>query len=260
MKMISSLLKSMCIAFSMFSKLPMPQFEWKEKDMKYMLVFFPFVGVIIGACTFLWGIFCTSFSINKVCFVLIGTAIPLLLSGGIHVDGFMDTMDALHSYQSREKKLAILQDAHIGAFSVIQLIIYYLLYMGAYAVFEAWRAYALLAFGFWLARILSALGIMYFPCAKKDGLLFTFSGQSDRVKVRVLLYVQLALCSFGLLVISMLTGLVMLLMGGLTLGYYYWKCKKEFGGITGDTSGYFTTLSEGVFVMMIAVGCLVHWI
>ena len=40
---------------------------------------------------------------------------------GFHVDGFMDTMDALHSYQPRERKLEILKDSHIGAFSVIKL-------------------------------------------------------------------------------------------------------------------------------------------
>ena len=37
----------------------------------------------------------------------------------IHMDGFLDTMDALNSYGSREKKLEILKDSRTGAFAVI---------------------------------------------------------------------------------------------------------------------------------------------
>ena len=38
-----------------------------------------------------------------------------------HIDGFMDTMDAFHSYKPREEKLTILKDSHMGAFAVIML-------------------------------------------------------------------------------------------------------------------------------------------
>lgn len=50
----------------------------------------------------------------------------LLITGGIHIDGYMDTMDAVHSYGNREKKLEILKDSHIGAFAVIMLVTYVL--------------------------------------------------------------------------------------------------------------------------------------
>ena len=46
-------------------------------------------------------------------------AIPLMITGGFHVDGFMDTMDAFHSYQEKEQKLNILKDSHIGAFAAV---------------------------------------------------------------------------------------------------------------------------------------------
>jgi adenosylcobinamide-GDP ribazoletransferase len=35
--------------------------------------------------------------------------------------------------------------------------------------------------------------------------------------------------------------------------YYYFRCKKEFGGITGDTAGYFILISEGSMVVVSAV-------
>ena len=127
------ILKSIIIAFSMYSKIPMPQFEWKEEDMKHVLCFFPWIGIVIGLCLYFWRLLCDRFGIRNLCYVFIGTAIPLLLTGGFHVDGFMDTMDAFHSYQPKERKLEILKDSHIGAFAVIMLAVYGLIYMGAFS-------------------------------------------------------------------------------------------------------------------------------
>ena len=110
------IIKSCIVAFSMYSKIPMPQFEWKEEDMQYMLCFFPWVGAVIGVCLYLWNRFCAAFQVGRIAYVLFAVAIPILVTGGFHVDGFMDTMDALHSYQPRERKLEILKDSHIGAF------------------------------------------------------------------------------------------------------------------------------------------------
>ncbi len=255
MKLVIRVLKSMCIAFSMFSALPVSQFEWKEEDMHYMLLFFPFVGIVIGIAAYAWRLVCDIFSIGTVCFALVGTVIPLLISGGIHADGYMDTMDALHSYQPKEKKLEIFKDPHTGAFSVIWLLLYYLLYAGAYSELSGTRALLLLGTGYWLSRILSGIGSICFPCAKKDGLLFLFAGQSDKAAVKSLLSVQLVLCGAVLLYLSAIIGGAVLLMSILTLLFYRYQCKKEFGGITGDTAGYFTMLCEEVIVIVTAAGC-----
>ena len=120
-------LRALVIAFSMYSQIPMPQFTWQDKEMKYAFCFFPWVGATIGGITMFWWWFCGKFSVGNVAFAMIGTAIPLAVTGGFHVDGFMDTMDAFHSYQPREKKLEILKDSHIGAFSVICLVLYELI-------------------------------------------------------------------------------------------------------------------------------------
>ena len=102
------ILKSFVIAFSIYSKIPVPQFEWKDEDMKYMLCFFPWIGAVIGGCVYLWSCLCGIFDVGIICHTLIGAAVPLVITGGFHVDGFMDTMDAFHSYRPWEKKLEIL--------------------------------------------------------------------------------------------------------------------------------------------------------
>ena len=125
------IIKAFAISFSMYSRIPMPQFEWKEEDMKYPLCFFPWIGAIIGGLLYVWGCLCGRYGIGKFCYCLIGAAIPMLVTGGIHVDGFMDAMDAFHSYQPRDQKLEIMKDPHIGGFSVIMLAVYGLIYIGA---------------------------------------------------------------------------------------------------------------------------------
>ena len=176
------ILKSFIIAFSMYSQIPMPQFEWKEEDMKYMLCFFPLVGAVIGLCLYGWEKLCMGMEINGVCRTLVGTAIPLLLTGGIHVDGYMDTMDAFHSYQSRERKIEILKDPHIGAFSVIMLAAYGLLYAGGYAQLENLTGIKIIGMGFALSRCLSAVGFLSLCKKRRTSASFCFQCGKENCK------------------------------------------------------------------------------
>lgn len=76
------LLKAMVIAFSIYSKIPVPQFEWKEEDMEYMMCFFPWIGGVIGLFFYGWTVLCEKLAIGNVCYALIAAAIPLMISGG----------------------------------------------------------------------------------------------------------------------------------------------------------------------------------
>ena len=101
------LIQSMIIAFSMYSKIPMPRVEWNKRNMKYALCFFPFIGVIIGLVMSggLW--FLREYQFGAFFTACIATVIPVLITGGIHLDGYLDTIDALNSYGDREKRLEI---------------------------------------------------------------------------------------------------------------------------------------------------------
>ena len=113
-----SVIKSLILAFSMYSRIPVPHVWIEEKDMKYTFGFFPLVGVVIGALFSGWLIFARKFCIGTITSMCVSGVFLLLITGGIHIDGYMDTMDAVHSYGDREKKLEILKDSHIGAFAV----------------------------------------------------------------------------------------------------------------------------------------------
>lgn len=238
------LYRSCVIAFSIYSKIPMPQFEWKDEDMKYMLCFFPWVGAAVGVAFWLWQAVCLHFGISELCRIFVGTAIVVLLTGGIHVDGFMDTMDAFHSYRPREKKLEILKDAHIGAFAVIMLAGFGLLWLGGLAQISDVQTAAVTGCSFFLARALSGIGVVSFPPAKKDGMLQTFAETARKKRVRTVLIVQAVLCATLMLYLSFAAGVLALAAAALAFVYYRYRTKKELGGVTGDTAGYFLVLCE----------------
>ena len=115
------IIKKMIAAFSLYSRIPMPRLS-SEADYEGAITFLPLVGAVIAAVLYglsylLHLLGCPTFAAS----VLI-TVVPLVVTGGFHVDGFMDTTDALRSYADREKKIEILKDAHVGSFAVTGLI------------------------------------------------------------------------------------------------------------------------------------------
>ncbi len=251
------ILKAFAIAFSTYSKIPMPQFAWNEEDLRYSMCFFPWVGAVEGWLVWLWFQAALVFDINTFTYVLVAAAIPLVVTGGIHVDGYMDTMDAFHSYQSKERKLAILKDAHIGAFSVIMLAVYGLVYLAGFAQITDSGALKVFCCGFFLSRCLSGLGVVLFPSAKKEGLLYTFANASHKRIVTVALFLQTCACILLMFYFSWKAAVFVAAAAGLCMVYYRLRSMKEFGGITGDTAGYFLTVCEGAMVIAAAVAATV---
>ena len=94
---MKTILETMSVAFSMFSALPVPHCVWSEKNMRFALCAFPLVGAVIGA---VWWFWCAVCALAPVGDVLRGAGLcllPVLLTGGIHLDGYADVCDALAS-------------------------------------------------------------------------------------------------------------------------------------------------------------------
>lgn len=248
------LIKSFLLAFSMYSRIPVPQFEWREEDMRYVLCFFPWVGAVIGLSLLGWAWLCQRFAVGIFCYTLVGTAIPLLVTGGFHADGFMDTMDAFHSYQERERKLEILKDSHIGAFAVITLVLYYLIYLAALSEIRNMRLLGIVSVGFVLSRALSGIGAVSFRSARKDGMLCFVSFAAARRAVLGALVLKSLICVGVMLWLCVGAGLLALAAVGAFAVCYRRRCYKQLGGITGDTAGYFVLCCELAIVIAAAVG------
>lgn len=71
--------------------------------MRYAICFFPAVGILCGAALWLWSVIARATGMSGVLFASVAACLPILVTGGIHMDGYLDTVDALSSHQPREK-------------------------------------------------------------------------------------------------------------------------------------------------------------
>jgi adenosylcobinamide-GDP ribazoletransferase len=250
---MKSIINSFIIAFSMYSKVPMPKASWEEDHMKYVMCFFPLVGALIGAVLFGWNYIGNVLSFSRVFQTIIMILIPIVITGGIHMDGFLDTTDALKSYQSVEKKLDILKDPHTGAFAVIACIGYYLLTFGVWYDMKS-SSIPILAISFLLSRALSGLAVVTFPLAKNSGLVATFSNQAKKKITKIAMLLFIIMCGMGMILVNLYLGIVCFLSAIGVFVYCRHMAIKEFGGITGDIAGYFLQVCELIMAVCVMLG------
>lgn len=238
------LFRALAIAISMYSKIPVPIVEWSEKNMKYAMCFFPVVGAVTGALQLLTGRILLEYTAcGKLFFSIAMALIPVIVTGGIHLDGFADTVDALSSYGDREKKLQILKDPHTGAFAVIGLCVYFLADIALWSEVTG-ELLSVIACSYMLSRSFSGISVVSFQAAKNSGLLKTFQDGAQKLRVRVVLILWAGVCGGVMLYLSWKQAVIMILAALLAFLYYYWMSRKQFGGTTGDLAGYFLQICE----------------
>lgn len=239
------ILRSLAMCFLMYSRVPMPRVEWKDENMAYAMCFFPLVGLLEGVVLLLWYLFCSALSIGAVLFAAGAVLLPVAVNGGIHLDGFCDCCDALASHQSRERKLEIMKDSSAGAFAVICCVVYMLLYTSVWTEVElSIGAMAALALVPVLSRSLSGFGVVSFKNARTGGLLATFSKAADSKRVRVVMVLWFVLAAAAMICLSPAVGAACAIGGLGMFVFYRVSAYRQFGGITGDTAGWFLQLCE----------------
>ena len=245
------------IALSTYSRIPVPQFTWTEENTKYALCWFPVVGVFCGVALWIWYLFCQSFQVHDFFFAAVATSIPILMTGGIHMDGFMDTVDALSSHQARERKLEILKDSHSGAFAVIFCNLYFLISFGVYCGLYRNEKIEAVGFLFVLSRGLSAICAVTQKNARGSGMLQSYTIHIHRKIAIFWLLMSVILSLFAMILCFPFEGIVAGYIAFGTVLYYISMTKKEFGGVTGDTSGFFLQTCELVCLISVYfISCL----
>ena len=106
-----NILRTVGMAFALYSRIPMPRLDWESESRKYTLYAFPLVGFAVGICELLWLWIAQVLDLHTILTGAVLTALPIWVTGGIHLDGFCDVCDARASHQSRERKLEILKSS-----------------------------------------------------------------------------------------------------------------------------------------------------
>ena len=238
------LLRSLGIAMSAYSVIPVPHFDWSEENMRFSLCFLPVVGVIEGLLLLFWGLFCGRMDTGNVLFASGATIIPLLLTGGIHMDGYCDCVDALSSRRDREKMLEILKDPHAGAFAVIFCAAYLLAVFGLFSEIGYAPLLTVVCCGFVLSRALAALSAVCMPSAGTAGFLVSFTKTAHKKSVVISMGATALLSSAAMIVLNPPAGAAGVVFAAVSFFLYRNMAVGKFGGVTGDTTGYFIQVCE----------------
>lgn len=237
-----SVFRSIAAAFAMFSALPVPRVEWDRNSLRWVLCAFPLVGTVVGLLGWGWAELCSWLDFPAVLRGAGLTLIPVLSTGGIHLDGYADTWDALVSCASPEKKREILADPHLGAFAVIHLCGWFVTDFALWTALRRYEAVPVIL-AFTLSRSLSGLAVAAFPLAKDTGLAHTFAEASDKKRTRwfltglsILLCIRLCFQSWqGAAIAATALGVFL---------YYRRISQKQFNGLSGDLAGWFLQTAE----------------
>lgn len=248
-------LQTVCVAFSMYSRIPTPRVEWDSRNMRYALCALPFVGAVTGLLLWVWCGLCARLGIGAPLRAAGITLLPVAVTGGIHLDGFCDTCDALASHAERERKLEIMKDSHAGAFAILGAVCYFVLYFGlACEVRPTGPAILCLTLGMMGARALAGLAMCRLPCAKNSGLAHAFADAAAKRGATVFLGALTALLAVGVCLAAWPQGLCLPVAAALCFAYYRRMAAKQFGGITGDLQGWFVQVCEVCLLAALVLG------
>ena len=237
------MLHSMISAFLMYSRIPMPQIEWTEKNRRYALGFFPAVGAVIGILLIVWRLICTALQFDRLLFAAGAVLLPIVVTGGIHLDGYCDVTDANASFQNREERLEIMHDPHIGSFAVMRVCLHLIVQFALLAQIDSIQKSSVIACGYVLSRVFSGLAAACLPSARKSGSLQSFVKPMHKQNTLILLAIWglLACCALAIIPIQATSGLA---AGGCTFLHFCFYSRKKYGGVTGDLCGWFLQRCE----------------
>ena len=250
---MKSLWNNFKVAFAMFSKIPMPRADWTKENMKYMFCFFPFIGTVIGVLTVAVAYAGRRFGYQPGFVTALLVLVPVFVTGGIHVDGLLDTSDALSSWQERSRRLEILKDSHAGAFAIIMGCSYFVLALGVWSEMDL-KVLPVAGLIFVVSRTLSSLALSTFPKANKSGSLSMFSDAAQKRILLITLALWLIVCAGVGICLDWKQTLLIFVTAAVVYGCYYRLAMKQFGGTTGDIAGFFTQICELACAFVIMLG------
>ena len=251
------------------------QKDWCEKDFADSVRYFPLIGLVLGIIYTAFAALLLSFLPQNgillphhvVAAILL--ILPILLTGGLHCDGFMDTMDGLFSGRSRERMLEIMKDSRVGANGVFAFV---LLMIFDWSILldllqSAWLFPALFAMPI-VSRLMMVVAISAFPYARPVGMGKAFKDGGTKSVLYGAFFYTLILVFFpgvaadflGIIPLdaaglsSWLLSMTAVIFAALLFTIFFASyATRHLGGLTGDVYGAITTLTETLVLLSFLV-------
>ncbi|GEK33226.1 adenosylcobinamide-GDP ribazoletransferase [Kurthia sibirica] len=246
-------MKGLLLALQFFTIIPIhKELPMTKRHITTMFCLLPYIGALIGClAAVLWWLTENYLDFSPLLTGFLIVFFFVIMTGGLHLDGFVDMSDSYFSYRSMEKRQQILADPRIGAFGAMALL--FIVLAKIIIIIELLQQQQLtwywLLFIPFLARSGMALYLIQTPAARSDGLGAFFKGKIARSP-----FISMTLLSLAIGTISLIgwseNSVIPLILVGLTLAasyfFRYWT-KKNFNGSSGDLFGAFI---EGMEVVL----------
>jgi len=219
----------------MFSIFPTKKNSWEPAYTALVMPMLPFVGLVIGLA---W--YTTALSTAELPIMLHSAAIaltPTILTGALHIDGFMDTADAVLSRRPLEEKRRILKDSTVGAFAVVSAICMFLLQLcAAYSIAEGGKTFHFLIFIPVVSRSVAGVAVMGLKPISQSGYMHTFKEGTKlwHIMTIVITSAMSLAVAFATGGVTSLTVLCVVLSGTAFMSLYLYK---QLQGFSGDLCG-----------------------
>ncbi len=233
-------LRKFFIAISFFTRIPIYiQSEIKEDEFYASMDLLPMVGLVIGGILYILWYILMDVPKDIVSFLLV--FIYIFLTGGLHIDGFIDTLDGILSNRNQERVLEIMKDSRIGSFGALGLI---LLILGYFIIFQHIRGVELLLMPM-VGRSCVFVTASFSDYARKEaGLGKTFIENVGKKKMIMSLIFSFLVIWF-INYVYLLSFLICILLSIYLISFF----KKKLGGMTGDTMGMVIELNQIIFLL-----------
>jgi len=250
---MKKLFKGFFMSFGMFCAIPLPFHIWDESCVNLVLPFLPVIGGIIGLLWYGYAKLLAYGGIHIMAASALLAMLPFMASGFLHLDGYMDTSDAVLSRRPLEDKLRILKDPHTGSFSVIMLAVLFILqFASAYAVMENTGLFLLLITIPVVSRCCAAISILGLKTMSQSGYANMFKSNTG-ISHKIFIIIPGIAGIFFSYYFAGAKGLIVsaLVITGFSAAMAY--AYNELKGVSGDLAGFAITIGEmcGLFAMAI---------
>ena len=236
--------------------IPLPgRREVSPEEVGRSIVYFPLVGVIIGlilvGLNWLLGLFLPSALVTVLLVVSL-----VVISGALHLDGFVDTCDGIGGHKTVEERWRVMQDSRAGGFGIIGVCCLLLVkYVSMSGVPDSWLMQTLV-----LMPVVSRWAMVYavfaYPYAKPSGLGKVFKQVASWPRFVIATFITLAV----VVVLASLTGFVIMLAIWVIVIAMAAYLKGKFGGLTGDTYGAINEVAEVCVLILVCMLAHIQWL
>ncbi len=249
-------LKRMCANFGgalmFYTCLPIPT-SW-PLEFAWIARWVPWVGSVVGALLALLDLGLAAIHMPDLVRSTLVVTFWIALTGGLHVDGVMDTADGL-AVPDASRRLAVMTDSRMGAFGGMAVVVLLMMKVVALGSVATNRPFVLVSVAMW-GRWGQQWAIARYPYLKKEGKGAFHQAALPSISYALPSLVGLVVLSGGLGVLNAVPWpWVWHTVGGglaisvMTSAYFY----RQLGGHTGDTYGAVVEWTEALLLCSLTV-------